>query len=127
MCDVGLLGAFSELDAKSILEGNSIFEEFKGALTEQFVFQQLNCSSDDNLYYYSNEQSRNEIDFLIQNDGAVMPIEVKSEENLQSKSLKAYVDKFDVKKAIRFSLSNYREQEWLINVPLWNVEGFQSC
>ncbi len=53
-----------------------------------------------------------------------MPIEVKAEENLQSKSLKAFVDKFDVKKAVRFSLSNYREQEWLTNIPLWNVEGF---
>ena len=124
MCDVGLLGALSELDAKSIIEGNSIFEEFKGALTEQFVFQQLNCISDDNLYYYSNEKSRNVIDYLIQHDGAVMPIELKAEENLQSKSLKAFVDKFDVKKAVRFSLSNYREQEWLTNIPLWNVEGF---
>ena len=78
-------------------------------------------------YYYSNVRSRNEIDFLIQIKGAVIPIEVKAEENLQSKSLKAYVDKFKPEYAIRTSMKDYREQDWLINMPLWCVSGLPSA
>ena len=121
--DIGLLGAMTDLDSESLLEGNRIFVEFKGALAEQYVHQQIVSTTKYVPYYYSNQKSRNEIDFLIQKKGNVIPIEVKAEENLKSKSLKAYTDKFNPEYAIRFSMSNYREQEWVINIPLWNVSG----
>lgn len=121
--DIGLLGAMTDLDSESLLEGNRIFVEFKGALAEQYVHQQIVSTTKFVPYYYSNQKSRNEIDFLIQKKGNVIPIEVKAEENLKSKSLKAYTDKFNPEYAIRFSMSNYREQEWVINIPLWNVSG----
>ena len=127
MVDVGLLGAMAELDAESLLEGNRIFVEFKGAMAEQYVHQQLVSTTAYVPYYYSNVKSRNEIDFLIQIKGAVIPIEVKAEENLQSKSLKAYVDKFKPEYAIRTSMKDYREQDWLINMPLWCVSGLPSA
>ncbi len=123
MIDVGLLGAMSDLDAESLLEGNRVFTEFKGALAEQYVHQQIVSTTNYAPYYYSNEQSRNEIDFLIQVKSDVIPIEVKAEENLKSKSLKAYVDKFAPKYSVRVSMSSYREQDWITNIPLWNVSG----
>lgn len=123
MLDVGLLGAMTDLDAESLLEGNRIFVEFKGALAEQYVHQQIVSTTQYIPYYYSNVKSRNEIDFLLQIKSKVIPIEVKAEENLRSKSLKAYVDKFEPVYAIRTSMSNYRKQDWLINIPLWGVSG----
>lgn len=121
--DVGLLCAMSELDAKSLLEGNRIFVEFKGSLTEQYVLQELKVLGKYTPYYYSNENSTNEIDFLIQQGMDAVPIEVKAEENLRSKSLKAFVEKYDIPNAIRFSMSSYKNQAWLTNIPLWNVCG----
>lgn len=123
MLDVGLLGAMSDLDSESLLEGNRIFTEFKGALAEQYVHQQIVCSTPYIPYYYSNQKSRNEIDFLLQIKSNVIPIEVKAEENLRSKSLRAYVDKFEPAYAIRVSRGGYREQDWLINIPLWGVSA----
>lgn len=123
MLDVGLLGAMSDLDSESLLEGNRIFTEFKGALAEQYVHQQIVCTTQYIPYYYSNQKSRNEIDFLLQIKSQVIPIEVKAEENLRSKSLRAYVDKFEPAYAIRVSMGGYREQDWLINIPLWGVSA----
>lgn len=123
MLDVGLLGAMSDLDSESLLEGNRIFTEFKGALAEQYVHQQIVCTTPYIPYYYSNQKSRNEIDFLLQIKSNVIPIEVKAEENLRSKSLRAYVDKFEPAYAIRVSMGGYREQDWLINIPLWGVSA----
>lgn len=123
MADIGLLGAMSGLDAESILEGNRIFTEFKGALAEQYVLQQLISTTPYIPYYYSNPKSRNEIDFLIQKKSEVIPIEVKAEENVHSKSLKAFVDKFHPGQAVRTSMNPYREQDWLVNIPLWNISA----
>lgn len=123
MCDIGLLGAMSELDAESILEGNSIFTEFKGALTEQYVLQQLVSCTTYTPYYYSGEKSTYETDFLVQKGKAVVPIEVKAEENLKSKSLRVYCDKFKPELAIRTSMANYKNQEWMTNIPLWCIQG----
>ena len=120
--DIGLLGALGELDMDSVRFGNSIFTEFKGALTEQYVLQQLVSSTPYTPYYYSGEKSTYETDFLIQKNGSVIPLEVKSEENLRSKSLKAYFEKFNPPYAVRISMSNYREQDWMTNIPLWSVE-----
>jgi len=118
MLDVGLLGALSGLDKSSIINGNQIFVEFKGALTEQYVFQQIK-----NLepYYWSAKNSKGEVDFLVQVQEKVIPIEVKAEENLKSKSLKAFVEKYKLNTSIRISMSNYRKEHILLNYPLYGL------
>lgn len=123
MLDVGLLAAKSELDVSSVLNGNRIFTEFKGALTEQYVLQELLAEKPYTPFYYASEKSTYEVDFLIQKKGNVVPIEVKAEENLKAKSLRFFVDKFKPSTAIRTSMSPYRKQEWMENVPLWAVKG----
>ena len=120
MLDVGLLGPLSDLDARAILEESEIFVEFKGALAEQYVLQQLISDTQYTPYYYS-VSSHNEIDFVLQREGQVVPLEVKAAENLRSKSLRAYCDKFKPVLAVRTSLSGYREQEWMTNLPLYAV------
>src|SRR5690606_12680951 len=121
MVDVGLLAAMTDLDTRSLLEGNTIFQEFKGALTEQYVVQQLIGREDIQTYYWSPDNARAEIDLLIQYAGDVIPIEVKAEENLQAKSLRVYHDKYHPQKTIRTSMSNYREESWMTNVPLFAI------
>lgn len=121
LLDVGLLGALSELGAESILEGNDIFTEFKGALTEQYVLQQIVTDTEYKPYYYAGEKSTYEVDFIIQKGKTVVPIEVKAEENLKAHSLKFYCEKFKPEYAVRASMSNYREQEWMINLPLYAI------
>lgn len=119
--DIGLLGAMSRLDPKIILEGNRLFEEFKGALTEQYVLQQLITDPVNDIFYWSAENATSELDFLIQTDEHIIPLEVKAEENLQAKSLKVFMQKYRMKKAVRVSMSEFREQNWLINFPLYNI------
>ena len=119
--DVGLLGALSELDAESILEGSDIFTEFKGALSEQYVMQQIVSSAKYTPYYYAGSKSTYEMDFMIQKGKKIVPVEVKAEENLQAKSLKVFVQKYGVKDAVRVSMSGFRRQDWLINFPLYNI------
>ena len=119
MLDIGLLGAMSELDMNSIIEGNEIFVEFKGALTEQFVLQQLISDTQYTPYYYSGDKSTYETDFLIQKEKGIVPIEVKAETNLRSKSLRVFCEKFSPAEAIRLSASDYIDQEWMKNIPLW--------
>lgn len=119
--DVGLLGAMSRLNAKVILEGDRMFEEFKGALTEQYVLQQLIVHEENDIFYWSAEKGTGELDFLIQMDDKIVPIEVKAEENLQAKSLRSFVQKYDMKYAVRTSMSDYREQDWMVNYPLYDV------
>lgn len=121
LLDVGLLGALSELDAESILEGNSIFVEFKGALTEQYVLQQIVSDTSYKPYYFAGEKSNYEVDVLIQKGKNVVPVEVKAEENLRAQSLKYYCEKYTPEYAVRTSMSDYREQEWMVNVPLYAV------
>ena len=115
------MGAMSELDIGSILKGNSIFTEFKGAMTEQYVLQQLVSATEYTPYYYSGEKSTYETDFLIQKAGNIIPIEVKSEENLHSKSLRVYYDKFAPVYAIRTSMAGAKDQGWMVNIPLWAI------
>lgn len=120
--DIGLLCAMSNLPPKVLLDGNTLFADYKGALTEQYVLQQLKCIKDLSIYYWSAENSRGEIDFLLQYEAEVIPVEVKAEENLQSKSLRTFTDKHPLLHGIRYSMSNYREQDWLTNYPLYAVE-----
>ncbi len=119
--DVGLLGAMGDIDVRTLLDGNRIFEEFKGALTEQFVLQQLKTIPDLVIYYWSAERSTAEIDFLVQHAGKIIPLEVKSEENLQAKSLKTFVQKYAQVTAVRTSMSDFREENWMINLPLYAI------
>ncbi len=119
--DVGLLGAMGDIDVRTLIQGNVIFEEFKGALTEQFVLQQLTTIPDLVVYYWSAERSNAEIDFLVQHSGEVIPIEVKAEENLQAKSLKVFCQKYPTEMAIRTSMSDFRKEDWLTNLPLYAI------
>lgn len=121
LLDIGLLGAMSGVDAASIVQGSGIFTEFKGALTEQYVCQQLISDCGVGPYYWSAKSSTGEIDFLAQDQGAVYAMEVKAEENLRAKSLRAFKQANPQVKAVRFSLSPYRQQDWMRNVPLYAV------
>jgi predicted AAA+ superfamily ATPase len=126
LVDIGLMSAMADLDAKTLLEGNVIFNEFKGALTEQFVFQQLVSDEDLAVHYWSAERSTAEVDFIIQHNGRVVPIEVKAEENLKAKSLKVFMEKFNPGIAIRMSMSDFRNQDRLINLPLYAVSKLKG-
>ena len=119
--DVGLLGAMAGLDKESVIGGSAIFEEFKGALTEQYVCQQLISECGVEPHYWSAENSSGEIDFLVQHGRDVFAMEVKAEENLRSKSLRAFKNAHPKVNAVRFSLSGCREQEWMRNVPLYAI------
>ena len=121
LLDVGLLCAMAGLDAKTILEGNEIFVEFKGSLTEQFVLNELKTNVTPTVFYWSAEKGTAEVDYIIQFDGNNIPIEVKASENLQSKSLKTFVEKYNTKINIRTSMSNYRKDNWIINIPLYLI------
>lgn len=121
--DIGLLGAMSELDLHSVIEGNRLFVEFKGALTEQYVLQQIMSDTTYTPYYYGTASATFEQDFLVQKGMDAVPIEVKAETNIHSKSLKAYYDKFHPSISIRLSLLNYKEQDWLVNIPLYAVSN----
>ena len=118
MVDVGLICAMAKVPVQIVLEGSRIFEEFKGAITEQYVLQQLSCNKDMLIYYWSAENSSGELDFVVQDGERIIPIEVKAEENLQSKSLRYFVNSNPGLKGVRFSMQNYREQDWMENIPL---------
>lgn len=121
LSDIGLMGAMSNIPVQSLLNGNMLFSDFKGALTEQFVLQQMKTNQSLSIYYWSADNSRGEIDFLVQQEEKVIPIEVKAEENLQAKSLRMFVERNPGLKGCRFSMSPYREQDWLVNYPLYSV------
>lgn len=121
LLDCGLLGALSETPPEQILIGDNVFEEYKGAFTENYVLQQLKSLPRTFVYYYSNDNSTLEIDFVVQHEAHVIPIEVKAEENLRAKSLRQFVTDNAGLHGVRFSMSDYREQDWLTNVPLWAV------
>ena len=116
--DVGLLAAQSGLSFNTILEGDRIFTEFKGALTEQYVQQQLG-SRQFKLFYWYNASA--ELGFLLQKSADIVPIEVKAEENLKAKSLRSFFEKYQPKYAIRTSMSNFRRESWLTNIPLYSI------
>ncbi len=119
--DIGLLGALSDLPAKTILEKDEIFVEFKGAFTEQYVLQQLICDTQYTPYYYGTDKSTFEQDFMIQMEDMIVPIEVKAEGNVHSQSLKVYYEKYHPKKAVRFSTLKYVDQGWMVNIPLYAI------
>ncbi len=122
MLDTGLLGAMADINVEVLLHGSELFTDFKGALTEQFVLQQLVTDKENVIYYWSQDNSQGELDFLVQRKGTIRPIEVKANENLQAKSLRKFVEANEGLHGVRFSLSPYKEQSWLTNFPLYTVE-----
>lgn len=123
MLDTGLMCAVSNLPAQTLLDGNTLFSDYKGALTEQYVLQQLEAIKELSIYYWSSDNSRGEIDFLLQYGADIIPVEVKAEENLQSKSLRAFVERNPGLHGVRFSMSDHREQDWLTNYPLYSIHS----
>lgn len=119
--DVGLLSCMVRLDPKVLIDGNELFKEFKGALTEQYVLQQLKTMDKIATYYWTNNRGSAEIDFIIDNGSEVIPIEVKAEVNLKAKSLKTYYEKFNPKTSIRTAMIDYKLDDWLLNLPLWAI------
>ena len=126
LLDVGLLSAMSGIDSKTLLEGNEVFEEFKGSLTEQYVLCQLKECTDLDVFYWTSSSGVAEVDFITQVGKNNVPIEVKSSENLQSKSLKTFVEKYNTKINVRTSMSNYRKEDWLINIPLYSIGNIKT-
>ena len=119
--DVGLLGCMTGLHQRTLLDGNALFVVFKGALTEQYVCQQLKTLADLELCYYTNDRGSCEVDFVVDTGGRVMPLEVKAETNLRAKSLKTYREKFSPELAIRTSMADYRKEDGLVNLPLYAI------
>lgn len=124
LLDVGLFGAMVNAPASEILIGSNIFSEYKGTFTELYVLQQMVTVRDLDICYYSTEDSRTEIDFVVQLEGRVTPVEVKAEENLRAKSLRQVVSNDPSLHGLRFSMSDYRQEDWLDNVPLYGVESY---
>lgn len=120
--DVGLLGCMTGINQSVLLNGNELFVEFKGALTEQYVCQQFKTLPDIGIYYYNNDRNTCEVNFVIDVGDKAIPVEVKAEENLKAKSLKSYRDRFSPEISVRTSMADYRQDDRLINLPLYAVE-----
>ncbi len=125
--DVGLLGCMTGLRQGTLLDGNDLFTEFKGALTEQYVCQQLKTIDDLGIYYYTNDRGSCEIDFVVDTGEQIVPVEVKAEVNLKAKSLKTYRDKFNPEISVRTSMADYKKEDRLLNLPLYAVEEIYKC
>ena len=124
--DVGLLGCMTGLRQHTLLDGNDLFVEFKGALTEQYVCQQLKTMEDLDVYYYTNDRGTCEIDFIVDTGTRIIPIEVKAAVNLRAKSLKVYHEKFSPELSVRTSMTSYRKEDWLVNLPLYAISQLGS-
>ena len=127
LADVGLLSCMVGLRQDVLLDGNELFKEFKGALTEQYVLQQLKTMDGLGIYYWTAERGTAEVDFVLDTGSDVIPVEVKAEQNLQAKSLKVYREKFSPKLCIRTSMADYKREEWLLNLPLWAVGQWEAA
>lgn len=123
--DVGLLGCMTGLRQRTLLDGDDLFVEFKGALTEQYVCQQLKTIEDLGIYYYTNDRGSCEIDFVVDTGEQIVPIEVKAETNLRAKSLKTYRERFDPELSVRTSMADYKKEDWLLNLPLYAIENIR--
>ena len=121
--DVGLLGAQMDVDAKQVLIGEKIFEEYRGAFAEEYVLTQL-ITLENTVRYYSTNDSQIELDFVVQTADRIVPIEVKAEENVRAKSLKTFIDNNPELTGLRFSMKPYIRQQWMENVPLFAVRGY---
>lgn len=126
LVDIGLLGCMAGLKAGCLLDGNDMFKEFKGALTEQYVMQQFATNLNFNVYYYTNDRGSCEVDFVVDNGELAVPVEVKAEINLKAKSLKTYREKFGPQIAVRTAMTDYKVEKELVNLPLYAIEELQT-
>lgn len=126
LVDVGLLSCMVGLRQRTLIEGNNLFVEFKGALTEQYVCQQLKTLENLEICYYTNERGSCEVDFVVDTGELIVPLEVKAEVNLKAKSLKTYRDRFSPEISVRTSMSDYKQEEGLLNLPLYAIEEFKQ-
>lgn len=126
LLDVGLLSCMTGLRQKTLLEGGEVFKEFKGALTEQYVMQELATKKGIGVYYYTNERSSAEVDFLVDDGEDIIPVEVKAETNLMAKSLKYYTEKYSPRISVRSSMADYREEGSLLNLPLYAISELKE-
>lgn len=120
--DVGLLGCMAGLRQRTLLDGNDLFVEFKGALTEQYVCQQLKAIQDLDVYYYTNNRGSCEVDFVVDTGELIVPVEVKAEINLKAKSLRTYQEKYAPKISVRTSMADYKNEAWLVDLPLYAID-----
>ena len=116
-----MLSCMAGLRQRTLLDGNDLFVEFKGALTEQYVCQQLKTIEDLGVYYYTNDRGSCEVDFIVDTGEQVIPVEVKAEVNLRAKSLKTYQERFSPDVCIRTSMADFKREDWLINLPLYAI------
>lgn len=123
LLDVGLLSAMCMMDARTLIEKDRIFTEFKGALTEQYVMQQLRLNSENYIGYWTNDRSTSEVDFVFQHNNEIIPVEVKAETNVRAKSFKLFCEKYQPKKAFRTSMLEYKPEDWMTNLPLYGIES----
>lgn len=126
LLDIGLLSCMAGLKQDTLLQGSAIFEEYKGSLTEQYVFQQLKTLRGLGIFYWAAERATAEVDFLVDDGRSVVPLEVKSERNLKSKSLKVYRDKYMPALAVRTSLADYKAVDGLVDLPLWAIGNLSA-
>ena len=126
LVDVGLLGCMTGLRQRTLLDGNELFTEFKGALTEQYVCQQLKTIQDLDIYYYTNDRGSCEVDFVVDTGEEIVPLEVKAEVNLKAKSLKNYHEKYNPPISIRTSMADYKKEDWIVNLPLYAIEEIKT-
>lgn len=126
LVDVGLLGCMTGLRQRTLLDGNELFAEFKGALTEQYVCQQLKTIQDLDIYYYTNDRGSCEVDFVVDTGEEIVPLEVKAEVNLKAKSLKTYHEKYNPPVSIRTSMADYKKEDWVVNLPLYAIEEIKT-
>ncbi len=122
LLDVGLLSCMTGLSQRVLLNGNELFTEFKGALTEQYVCQQLKTAGDLGIFYYTNDRNSCEVDFIVDTGEKIIPVEVKAELNLKSKSLKTYREKYSPEISVRTSMADYNKGEWLVDLPLYAID-----
>lgn len=129
--DVGLLGCMTGLRQKVLIDGNHLFTEFKGALTEQYVCQQMKTIEDLGICYYTNDRGSCEVDFVVDTGERIIPVEVKAEVNLKAKSLKVFREKYSPEISVRTSMTDYKKEDWLVNLPLYAIEEIarmeESC
>ena len=109
-----------------ILEGNKIFTEYKGSLTEQYVLGEIKSNYNVPITYWSNNAGQAEVDFVIQCKNEIIPIEVKAKENLQSKSLKVLAEKYKTKYNVRTSMADYKKNDWITNIPLYSISNIEK-
>ena len=121
--DVGLLGAMCSLGRQSLLDGTDFYKQFKGALTEQFVMQELICQEDFEVYYWDPDTGHSQLDFIIQYEDRIIPLEAKAEHSLKAKSLKVFAQKYHPQRVYRTSLAKYSKGENLTEIPLYAISG----